>query len=208
MGRNTSYRRESPRRLIPLVLAGVLALPLFLSDEDSPALKDRVSWSAPDGQGTRLGSLWLDRALDRERGLLTARLAARYSVPVGLADRIHQAATEEGVDPELAFGLVQTESSFRRTVVSSAGAVGYTQLLPSTAGWLVPGVTRRALFDPDTNLRTGFRYLRYLIDRYEGDVETALTAYNRGPGTVDRLLRLGRSPDNGYAGKVLQHAAD
>jgi len=55
----------------------------------------------------------------------------------------------------------------------------------------------------ETNLRVGFRYLRYLIDKYDGNVRLALTAYNRGPGTVDRLLRQGRNPDNGYAGKVL-----
>jgi hypothetical protein len=62
-----------------------------------------------------------------------------------------------------------------------------------------PGVTRAQLRDPETNLRIGFKYLRYLIDKYEGDEKLALLAYNRGPGTVDRALRQGRNPDNGYA---------
>jgi soluble lytic murein transglycosylase-like protein len=60
------------------------------------------------------------------------------------------------------------------------------------------------LFQPETNLRVGFRYLRYLIDKYEGDTELALLAYNRGPGTVDRILDRGGDPDNGYATKVLR----
>jgi soluble lytic murein transglycosylase-like protein len=105
---------------------------------------------------------------------------------------------------EVAFGLVRVESSFRRTAVSWAGAVGYTQLLPSTAAYMVPGVGRSDLFETRTNLEIGFMYLRYLKDKYDGDLHLALTAYNRGPGTVDRLLRQGRNPDNGYAGKVMR----
>jgi len=110
-----------------------------------------------------------------------------------------------GLDhPKVAFGLVRTESSFRRTVVSHAGAIGYAQVLPSTARWIEPGTTRNDLFDTRTNLRVGFKYLRYLLDKYNGDIRLALTAYNRGPGTVDRVLARGGNPDNGYAAKVLR----
>ena len=56
---------------------------------------------------------------------------------------------------------------------------------------------------PGTNLRIGFNYLKKLIDRYEGDEGLALTAYNRGPGTVDRILKRGGDPDNGYADAVI-----
>ncbi len=62
-----------------------------------------------------------------------------------------------------------------------------------------PGVTRKQLRDPDTNLRVGFKYLRYLMDKYDGNEKLALLAYNRGPGTVDKALKRGRNPDNGYA---------
>jgi soluble lytic murein transglycosylase-like protein len=58
------------------------------------------------------------------------------------------------------------------------------------------------LRDPETNLRVGFKYLRYLLDKYNGDENLALTAYNRGPGTVDKALRRGGNPDNGYAAFV------
>jgi soluble lytic murein transglycosylase-like protein len=133
-----------------------------------------------------------------------SRFARQFKIPVSLADQIHKAAVAEGIEPRVAFGLVQTESSFRRTVISSAGAVGYTQLLPSTARWIAPGTTRSQLFQPHTNLRVGFKYLRYLEKKYNGNMRLALTAYNRGPGTVDRLLKQGRNPENGYATKVLR----
>lgn len=143
-------------------------------------------------------------AAERERDTEVEGYARRYGVSVPLAREIYAAAREYGIDPKVAFGLVRTESSFRRTVVSNAGAIGYAQVLPSTARWIEPGTTRSDLFDTRTNLRVGFKYLRYLIDRYDGDVRLALTAYNRGPGTVDRVLARGGNPDNGYAGKVLR----
>lgn len=151
-----------------------------------------------------IASAWHERALERARADGAARFAAEYGISTELARRIHDAAVESDIEPRIAFGLVRTESSFRRTAVSHAGAVGYTQVLPSTARWLEPGTTRRDLFDTDKNLRIGFRYLRYLLDKYDGNVRLALTAYNRGPGTVDRVLRRGGNPDNGYAGKVLR----
>ncbi|HUF50607.1 MAG TPA: lytic transglycosylase domain-containing protein [Longimicrobiales bacterium] len=132
-----------------------------------------------------------------------ATYAAEFGIGVELAEEIQAAAAAENIEPRVAFGLVRAESSFRAMVVSPVGAVGLTQLLPSTARWLVPGTTRSDLMQPETNLRVGFKYLRHLIDQYEGDEKLALTAYNRGPGTVAKLLRRGADPDNGYAEKVL-----
>jgi soluble lytic murein transglycosylase-like protein len=146
---------------------------------------------------------WSDRMVERERELVVASFAREFRIPVPLAGNIYSAAVEEEISPKVAFGLVQAESSFRTQAVSPVGAVGLTQLLPSTANWLVPGTTRRDLMNTDTNLRVGFKYLRYLIDKYDGDEQLALTAYNRGPGTVNRLLSRGADPDNGYAEKVL-----
>jgi soluble lytic murein transglycosylase-like protein len=149
-----------------------------------------------------VSTAWRKRALERERERNAPRFAAEFSISPDLAYQIYEAAQTHEIEPEIAFGLVRAESSFRRTVVSHAGAVGFTQLLPSTARWIAPGTTRAALFDPETNLDVGFRYLRYLKDKYDGDVTLALTAYNRGQGRVDRDLRAGRNPDNGYAAAV------
>lgn len=146
---------------------------------------------------------WRAKVLDRERQKLSAEFAAAFDIPFDLADEIHWAALQEKVDPAVAFGLVRAESSFRTAVVSPVGAVGLTQLLPSTAKWMAPETTRKDLLEPRTNLRVGFRYLRHLLDEYGGDTRLALTAYNRGPGTVDKLIRSGRNPENGYADMVL-----
>jgi len=158
----------------------------------------------PVAANATVGDAWRAKALERERDAVAERFARQFRIPVALAEEIHAAAVAEGIEPRIAFGLVRTESSFRRNAVSSAGAVGLTQVLPSTAQWLAPGTKRSDLFDTRTNLRIGFRYLDYLLNKYNGNIRLALTAYNRGPGTVDRLLRQGRNPENGYADKVLR----
>lgn len=125
-----------------------------------------------------------------------------FRIPADLAEAIREAAQREDLDPDIAFRLVATESSFRRRAISSVGAVGYTQLMPSTAMWLEPGLTEGDLFDRDTNLRLGFRYLRMLLDQY-GDARLALLAYNRGPGIVSGIMARGEDPANGYARQIL-----
>jgi soluble lytic murein transglycosylase-like protein len=119
-----------------------------------------------------------------------------------LAETIYDAAVEADIDPEIAFGLVRAESSFRNQATSPVGAVGLTQLMPRTAAWMEPGIRTQDLRNPETNLRVGFKYLNYLLDKYKGNEDLALLAYNRGPGTVDRALRNGANPDNGYASFV------
>ncbi len=147
-----------------------------------------------------LQAAWLAKATEREAERLGAEYRAKgFSVTPQLARQIGEAAAAFSIDPEVAFGLVKAESSFRNTATSSVGAVGLTQLMPRTASWIEPGITRSQLRDPETNLRVGFKYLRYLMDKYEGNENLALLAYNRGPGTVDKALKRGRSPDNGYA---------
>jgi soluble lytic murein transglycosylase-like protein len=133
----------------------------------------------------------------------TAQLAREYKISEPLAAEIHKAAVANGISPKVAFGLVRAESSFRTKAISPVGAIGLTQLMPSTARWLEPGITRRELMEPGTNLRVGFKYLRQLIDDYNGNTRLALTAFNRGPGTVNKLIKRGRNPDNGYADKVI-----
>ena len=138
------------------------------------------------------------------RRLATARYALEYGVSLQLASDIERAAVAEGIDPELAFRLVRVESEFKERAISPVGALGLTQLMPATAESLQPGITRDQIFERQTNLRLGFRYLRWLLEVYDGDVTEALHAYNRGPGTVARLRERGQDPANGYAERVLR----
>lgn len=207
--------RQSPIRngLIGLAVAGTAA-PIAInryqqamrtdpSHESLTALRD----AGEDLDDLEVSDAWqaMDDAEDIAAAERTATIDeslqkyAEYSLDRGLAETIYDAALENNIDPQIAFGLVRAESSFRNTSTSPVGAVGLTQLMPKTASWLEPGVTRADLRKPETNLKIGFKYLRQLTDKYEGDTKLALLAYNRGPGTVDREIRNGRNPDNGYA---------
>ncbi|MBD8697305.1 lytic transglycosylase domain-containing protein [Stenotrophomonas sp. CFBP 13718] len=95
---------------------------------------------------------------------------------------IQQVADEVGIDVALLQAVVSQESSFNPRAVSPAGAVGLMQLMPGTARRF--GVRDR--FDPAQNLRGGARYLVWLLDHFNQDLDLALAAYNAGEGSVRR----------------------
>lgn len=88
------------------------------------------------------------------------------------------------IDPGMADRLVRAESSYNPMARGTSGELGLTQLMPDTA--LEMGVTNRT--DPEQSLRGGFGYLRKLMDRYGGDTEKALMAYNWGPTNVNKAV--------------------
>jgi soluble lytic murein transglycosylase-like protein len=140
--------------------------------------------------------------LDRATEIL--RFAAKYRISGDLSEAIYDAALAEGLHPALAYQVVKVESRFRPTARSHRGAVGYTQIRLATARGYDPELTEADLLDPDTNLRLGFRFLREMLKRFDGDLHLALVAYNRGPTLVDSLLTQGEDPRNGYAELVLR----
>lgn len=87
-----------------------------------------------------------------------------------------------GVDPNLVKAIIATESSGNSNAISSANAKGLMQLIDSTAKDM--GV--KNIFNPSDNIMGGTKYIRSLIDRYNGDINLALAAYNAGPGAVDK----------------------
>jgi soluble lytic murein transglycosylase len=91
---------------------------------------------------------------------------------------------ESMADPYLMISLIRQESAFNERARSRVGARGLMQLMPQTARRM-ERVSLRALFDPKTNIRLGVRFFSHLTERYEGEVELALAAYNAGPHKVD-----------------------
>jgi hypothetical protein len=113
------------------------------------------------------------------------------------------AARRHSLDPDLVQAVVAVESGFRPDAVSPKGAQGLMQLMPATARAL--GVMDS--FDPASNLDGGTRYLRALIQRYDGDLKRALAAYNAGEGAVARHGGVPPYPETmAYVRKVLQRA--
>jgi soluble lytic murein transglycosylase-like protein len=106
--------------------------------------------------------------------------ATARAVPPHYLRMVSEASLQHGVDPRLVAAVVRRESAWNSSAVSSVGASGLMQLMPATAKFL--GVTD--VFDARQNIFGGTRYLRTLLDTFNGDLDLALAAYNAGPGAV------------------------
>lgn len=102
--------------------------------------------------------------------------------PLDYKDSIKKYAAERNLRPNLVAAVIYTESRFHKDSVSGAGAVGLMQIMPGTASSIAQevGEPMGNLRDPDTNIKYGTWYLRGLIDKFNGDTNLALAAYNAG----------------------------
>ncbi|MGM0380805.1 MAG: lytic transglycosylase domain-containing protein [bacterium] len=116
------------------------------------------------------------------RLLLESKLPEDYEVPSGeeLEEIVSAASSDFGPPEPLIYAVIRVESNSDSTAVSSRGAKGLMQLMPATARQL--GV--KDIYAPRENIRAGTRYLQKMINRFDGDLELALAAYNAGPGRV------------------------
>jgi soluble lytic murein transglycosylase-like protein len=117
-------------------------------------------------------------------GELTAQAPdAPAMVPPAQIDQlVAQNASQWSVDPALVKAIIANESGFNANATSKVGAQGLMQLMPGTASGL--GVTNS--YDPAQNVWGGTKYLKGLLDRFNGDVRRAVAAYNAGPGAVEK----------------------
>jgi soluble lytic murein transglycosylase-like protein len=103
----------------------------------------------------------------------------------GVDSLIAASGARHGVDPVLLYAIMHRESAFKKRALSHKGARGLMQLMPATAARF--GV--RDIFDPAQNIDAGARYMRWLLNRFDGDVRLALAGYNAGEGAVDKYGR-------------------
>jgi len=116
-------------------------------------------------------------------------------------------AERYGLDPAIFRRQIMAESTFNPDAVSPDGALGLSQVMPKTAAKPGYGVTPLAsdlMTDPEENLRFGAEYMRAMLDKFDGNYELALSAYNAGPGAVEKA---GGVPQNeetlGYLSKIM-----
>ena len=95
---------------------------------------------------------------------------------------VQKSARKYEIEPELIHAVIRTESNGNNRAVSKKGAMGLMQLMPSTANDMNVGNP----FNPEENIEGGTRYLRYLIEKFNGNLTLAVAAYNSGPKTVER----------------------
>jgi soluble lytic murein transglycosylase len=170
----------------------------FAHDELVRAAAKLMDWEDRERARSFLARLTMDNAADVGKLALAARQALALHLPevAVLAARLagRQGAVlraygwpvpyrpPEGVDANLALGVMRQESSFEPAIVSPAGAVGLMQMMPATARR--EGGDPGSLTDPDVNMRLGVGYLHKLLDQFGGVAPYAVAAYNGGPHRV------------------------
>jgi soluble lytic murein transglycosylase-like protein len=131
-----------------------------------------------------------------------AVIARRFDPRSEYMPLIRMIASRHDLPPSLVEAVMIVESDFNRLEVSNKGARGLMQVMPETAARF--GVKAEELFDPEKNISAGAAYLNWLLDRYHGNVDLALAAYNAGEGAVDTYRGIPPYPETRtYVKRVL-----
>ena len=128
---------------------------------------------------------------------------ALLNYPVAYTELIKQNADKYELDPYLVQSIIRCESSNKPDAVSKVGAIGLMQIMPDTGEWIGHKIDPELAYsldmltDPAINIEYGCWYLRFLSDRFDGDVMEIVAAYNAGHGSVKGWLEDPRFSENG-----------
>jgi hypothetical protein len=161
------YHREGDRMKLLLPAGGTLSLSVLRIDR---IVADEIEEESEDAFAAPGISLEFD---------------ATQGVPeTPFGELIFSIAERHAVNPKLVAAMVRAESAFDPGAVSRKGAAGLLQLMPATAERF--GLAAGEVFDPERNLDAGVRYIRWLAERFAGELPLVLAGYNAGEATVDR----------------------
>ena len=151
---------------------------------DLPA-KKRKTWTIICLLFVWAGAILLRVGIDRYFPLEHQELISKYSTEFSLS--------KYGLDEYHIAAVICTESRFKEDAVSSKGAVGLMQILPTTGAWAAEKIgiddfSSERLSKPEINIRIGCWYLAYLGDMFDGDLQKTFAAYNAGPGNVKEWI--------------------
>lgn len=137
----------------------------------------------------------ISELIQRGEPAIASTFGLRLIFPLPNLDLIERILVESknDLDPILALSLMKQESAFDSQAVSSSGASGLMQLMPATALEVDSTVRRFELSQASVNIALGTRYLKQMINKFQGNVVLALAAYNAGPNAVDRWIREGHA---------------
>ncbi len=193
----SSTRRWGPRLGLAAGMAATIQIGLVFG---LPPVAQGDIYRAIERDGTiSYTNVPTDSRFKKIERLSTGRHAR---VPLShLEQTIARHSERHGLHPALVSAVIKAESDFDPAAVSRSGAVGLMQLMPKTAVRLKV----RDPFDPEENIAGGVQHLRYLLDRYEGNLPLALAAYNAGETQVERYQTLPPIPETRrYVSKVLR----
>lgn len=208
----TFIRSERPMRNRQIILNSIIVAILALIIGLQPGDRHDVS-DGPAATGETPGAQPERDVSEVERATILSLVRAHRRTAAedwrqSLADTVYRESVAAGIDPLMVAAIVARESSFSTRAISRVGAVGLMQVRPFVGREVAERTNlewrgTETLYDPELNVRLGILYYQEMLERFEGDPEIALAAYNRGPWRVSRELRQGKLDDTRYAERVL-----
>lgn len=167
---------------------------------------------------TKLRSLQVETDFERLQSIIDLSVEFHFDPTIVMIVDHHSRLNVNRLEPawqiikshefmtHLTLSLIDIESRGKTFAKSNKNAYGLTQLLLPTARDYEPDVTVSGLYDQETNIRIFFMHFERLLEKYNGNVTKVLDAWNRGEGTVDRLLAQNINPANGYSDAIYKVA--
>jgi hypothetical protein len=168
------------------------SVPLLLLLAVAPSLAEEKIQAVVTSSGRIVFTNLVDNAPAPPAPIIAEKLdVLAEEIPTPLGTLVEVISANHGVDPALVRAVIKTESNFNRWAVSPKGARGLMQLIPETGRRY--GV--QDFFDPRQNVEGGVQYLKFLLEKFNGNLDLSLAAYNAGENLVERLGRIPPIPE-------------